>query len=93
MEKIFFGIIILIIIIIIYGLSYLYLGGFLVGYNGGHFIIYKYTCADLCPQYGSWSKKYFGDIDENACIKSGGTPEYITMAGVVEHGYNGCNPE
>jgi hypothetical protein len=92
MNNIFFGVIVILIIAIIYGVLYSYLGGFLIGYNGSHLIIYKYTCADLCPQYGYWSKKYSGKISEDECLKIGGRPEYITYAGVIEHGYNGCSP-
>ncbi|HCC60132.1 MAG: hypothetical protein A2402_01935 [Candidatus Staskawiczbacteria bacterium RIFOXYC1_FULL_37_43] len=89
----FLVIIILIIIAFIYGFSYIYFGGFLIGYQNNHLIMYKYTCADICPQYGSWSKKFVGKISEAECLKIGGSPEYITYAGVVDHGYNGCSPK
>ena len=90
MKKIIFAIV---IIAILYLGSYLYFGGFLIGYQKGHSVIYKYTCADLCPQYGYWSKKFEGKISEAECTRIGGQPEFITYAGVVNHGYNGCSPK
>jgi hypothetical protein len=69
------------------------ISSFPVGYKSGHVIVYQYTCADLCPQYGYWSKKFAGEISETECLQIGGKPEYVTYAGVVEHGYNGCTPE
>ena len=90
MKKI---ILILIALIVLIGVLYSYFGGFPLGYKNGHFVILKYTCIDLCPQYGRWSVKYFGKIDEKECFDIGGQPSYITAAGVVEHGYNGCSPK
>ena len=89
MKKIILSVV---IVTVLYLASYLYFGGFLIGYQAGHLVIYKYTCADLCPQYGHWDKKFLGKISETECMRIGGQPEYITYAGVVEHGYNGCSP-
>ena len=71
------------------GISY-YMGGLIVGYQNGHVIVYRNICADM---YCTWTKKYAGKINEQTCIALGGKPSYITMAGVVVHGYNGCDPK
>jgi len=90
MKKIILG---LAVILILYLSSYLFLGGFFLGYQNGHAVIYKYTCADICPQYGYWGRKFAGEISENECLQIGGKSEYVTYAGVAEHAYNGCSPK
>jgi hypothetical protein len=89
MKKFIIGIIIL---VLVYLVSYLIFGDFLVGYKNNHFIVYKYTCADICPDQGYWYKKYYGNISYEQCISMGGEP---TLVGFINGknsigGYDGC---
>jgi len=70
-------------------LSYLYLGGFPVGFLNGRLVIYAYFCSDVCPQQGFWHKRYYGIRDAASCEAVGGRA-YIDPAwgGLV-----GCFPE
>jgi len=89
MKKI---LIILSIIIVGYIFLYFYLGGFLTGFSRGKIIIYHFSCADICPQYGHWQTQYYNVKSEQECLNIGGEPILITYAGVVEHSYDGCRP-
>lgn len=83
MKKI---IVIIIILVVVYLASYLYFGGFLVGYGNQHFIVYKYACADLCPQQGTWYQKYFGNISYDQCLAMDGSPKLV---GFIQLGPDG----
>lgn len=72
-------IIIIIVLFLLCGLSYFVLGGLPVGYSKNHLIVYKYTCADLCPQMGYWYKQYYGDISYDECLSMGGEPALVGL--------------
>lgn len=76
MKKFIIGIVIL---VLAYLVSYLIFGGFLIGYKNSHFIVYKYTCADVCPDQGYWYKKYYGNISYEQCIAMDGEPALVGM--------------
>lgn len=102
MKKIIKIIFVVIVLGIIYRASYLYFGGFLIGYKNGYFVTYTYTCADLCPQQGSWYKKYFGKISYDQCVAIGGSPKLVGLIMLGADGkpgkgsiggYDGCSPK
>jgi hypothetical protein len=45
----------------------LYFGGFPIGMSHGKFIVYKFSCGDLCPQNGVWVKYYFNVKTREEC--------------------------
>ena len=53
-----------------------------IGFKNGHLIVYKYACADICPNYGFWYKRYYGDITYSQCISLGGKPQLV---GLINH--------
>ena len=73
------------IVVFLVGLLALYwassriLGGYPVGFSKGRLIIYKYTCADLCPQQGYWYKSYYGNISYEECVFIGGKPALVGL--------------
>ena len=76
MKKLIIGIVIL---ILLYLASYLYFGGFLIGYRAGYPVVYTYACADVCPQQGSWYKKYYGNLSYDQCILMNGEPKLVGL--------------
>ena len=65
-----------------------FLDGFPIGIHNGRLVIYKYFCSDVCPQYGSWHKEYYGIRTREECEKIGGVP-FIDPAW---RGFVGCMP-
>lgn len=86
MKKILLLIIIIILLPVLYRVSSFVFGGYPIGYSNHHLIIYRYTCADLCPQQGYWYKKYYGNISYNECLSMGGKP---ALVGFIEPGPDG----
>lgn len=74
MKKFIIGIV---IVLILYFVFYLILGGFPVGYKNGYLVVYNYTCADVCPDQGYWFKKYYGNISYDECIAMGEKPALV----------------
>jgi hypothetical protein len=84
------------IIIVVFALGLMsYLGhspDIPVGYKNGHLIVYKFYCADVCPNYGKWEKAYSGDISREECVTLKGNPIYVGLIypGNPDIGYAGC---
>lgn len=83
MKKI---IIVVIVLLFAYFISHFIFGGYLVGFKNNHFVVYSYTCADLCPQQGYWYKRYYGNISYDQCKSMGGEP---ALVGFVVRGADG----
>lgn len=58
-----------------------------IGYKNGHIVVYSFACADICPQYGNWYKKYYGKISQDECVSMGGSLKLVGFGGGW---YDGC---
>lgn len=56
-------------------------------YNGRQ-LVKKYSCDDVCPDYGQWYVIYDRVNTKEECEKIGGTPEISSGWG----GFIGCAP-
>ncbi|MEI6580692.1 MAG: hypothetical protein WCO07_00800 [bacterium] len=85
-------IIVIVILVFVYLAFCLVFDSFIVGYKNNHFIVYKYTCADVCPQQGYWYKRYYGNISYQQCISLGGEPALVGFLNKNNPigGYDGC---
>lgn len=86
MKKLFFILILLIVVCI---LLYKYLGGFPIGFHNGRLVIYHRFYSVMCPECGSgWDIKYYKVNSEEECQRIKGRPLIDLEFG----GFYGCAP-
>ena len=63
-------------ILIIYLVLSKFLGGYPIGVKQGRLVIFRVTCADICPPWRTY-KRFYGEISQKECIELGGKPRLV----------------